>query len=522
MVTFLLAIPAGAGAAPLNDDFADRLPIQLGIGDTRSNSGATIEPEEQLTENDPDGLGCDLDGNAAADGIEMYGTLWWEFIGNGSTVTVSTQQSNFDTVVAVYEVESGGFLKCNDDIQPRDPTREELAPRLTSEVRIDTVAGRAYAVQVGGCFPPEACYKTTTGSVVLRVSPTPGNDDRGSAMPIGAGAPVTVTNTGATEELGETLTCGEHHLYGKTVWFRYTAPAIGTAAFSTAGFDTVLAVYRGNSITPLGCNDDAIDGQTGGSRLPTIQPAGAPIDVTPGDYLIQVGGYYDSGFEVVAARNGPFAVQVEFTPDTDLDNDGASAGIDCNETDPSVRPGANEVLNNDIDEDCNGEKAFDEDGDGYWRNVDCRDDRAAINPGAREIRGNNVDENCDKRKPDLRAMGSEVLMEFRVSPTRPYTWVKAFSISRVPAGSRVEIHCRGRGCPFRKKRHRVAQKRGELVLRGGYRVKAGTVLSVLVIREGMVGRRVNFRIRRFRAPTSDSYCLDPKGHRRTCPPSKSR
>ncbi|HEV2790230.1 MAG TPA: putative metal-binding motif-containing protein, partial [Solirubrobacterales bacterium] len=431
-------------------------------------------------------------------------------------ITVSTLHSNFDTVLAVYEVEGGQLLKCNDDIQPRDPTREELESRVSSEVRINTIAGRAYAVQVGGCFPQEACYKTTSGSITLRVSSPPGNDDRSSAAPIAAGAPVTVTNTGATEEPGETLSCAGH-LYGKTVWFRYTALAVGTVAFSAAGFDTVLAVYRGSSITPLGCNDDAIDGQTGGSRIPTIQPAGAPIEVTPGDYLIQVGGYYDKGFDIVAARNGPFAVQVEFTPDTDLDNDGVNSALDCDEVNSSVRPGAPEVENNDLDEDCNGEKAYDQDADGFRRGVDCRDDLSAINPGAREIRGNRIDENCDTRTPDLRPLGAKVVLEGRHFDGRdPHTWVRAFSISDIPAGTLVKISCRGDGCPFKKKRHLVKQGRGTLVLRAGFRVEVGTVLSLVMTRPETIGLRQDFRIRRAKRPVPTSHCLDPRGHRRPC------
>ena len=264
----VLCCARAASAAPLNDDYADRLPIQLGVADTRSNTGATVEADERLTAEDPDGFGCDKQGEPATDGFQMDGTMWWEFTGNGGPITVSTLGSNFDTVMGVYEVDGEEMVACNDDIQPLDPTRSNLQFRVSSEVLIDSVAGRHYAVQVGGCIPAEECWDKTSGNVTLRVSPTPVNDDRADATTIGSGVPVAMTNTGATLEPGETTTCAiegtqETHQYGKTVWFRYVAPRVGTAAFSAAGFDTVIAVYRGSATTPLGCNDDAVDGQFG-------------------------------------------------------------------------------------------------------------------------------------------------------------------------------------------------------------------------------------------------------------------
>jgi Ig-like domain-containing protein len=58
-------------------------------------------------------------------------------------------------------------------------------------------------------------------------------------------------NRGATKEPGEPNHAGNPG--GKSVWFRWTPPVSGIATISTAGstFDTLLAVYRGSSVSNL-------------------------------------------------------------------------------------------------------------------------------------------------------------------------------------------------------------------------------------------------------------------------------
>ena len=91
--------------------------------------------------------------------------------------------------------------------------------------------------------------------------------------------------------------------------------------------------------------------------------------------------------------------QVVVVYDGDEDGDGVTlCGGDCDDDDPDVFPGAEEVCDG-LDNDCDGVVAddeVDEDGDGWSTcDGDCDDADAGANPDAEEICDNAVDEDCD-------------------------------------------------------------------------------------------------------------------------------
>jgi len=102
--------------------------------------------------------------------------------------------------------------------------------------------------------------------------------------------------------------------------------------------------------------------------------------------------------------------------DTDQDGDGYPAGVDCDDRNEAVNPGATEVCNDGIDNDCDGltdlddttcYSCTDQDGDGYYVEggncgpQDCQDGNPAIHPGVAEVCHDGIDNDCDGLADDL-------------------------------------------------------------------------------------------------------------------------
>ena len=460
----LLASSETAVAAPGSNAIAGAAPLLFSVPGGGSTAGFTTEGGEPL-------------------GCPMVATAWWRIAGNGRTITLSTNGSTFDTVLAVYNQgtgapANGNRIACNDDF--------DLGQ--TSQASFASQRGVSYLVQVGG--------STGTGTVALTAtSERAPNDDRANAQPLVTGIPTTGDNHGATSELDELLSCGTAP-YAATTWYRWTAPAIGDAVFSASATfeDTVLTVYRDGAV--VACNDDA--GAPPG-------PSQVRARVAPGDYLLQIG---HKGADGPGTLESPVTAGVTFAVDNDLDNDGELASTDCNDADPSIRHAVVDVPEDGIDQDCDGVDAInlDRDADGFPRPGDCNDADAKIHPLARDIPGNKLDEDCKDGPAPYPRLASTV-RSFALFPPFRFT---TLSVVNAVAGSRIELRCSGARCFARKAITVRKSSRFVSVLRyvKRARLRRGAVAQVRITKAGHVGfvRRITVR-GGTRAPKIEDLCL---------------
>lgn len=126
--------PRGPKPQPIaNDTPETALPLAIGESVTINNAGAAPEPEAPCLVEVPD-IG-DVE-------VPISFTAWWTFAGTGGDVTVSTAGSDFDTVVAVYQLVDGALAQvaCVDDLEDS----------LQAVVTVSTVADATYYIQAGG------------------------------------------------------------------------------------------------------------------------------------------------------------------------------------------------------------------------------------------------------------------------------------------------------------------------------------------------------------------------------------
>ena len=198
----------------------------------------------------------------------------------------------------------------------------------------------------------------------------------------------------------------------------------------------------------------------------------------------------------------------------DRDGDGVLAPGDCNDLDAGIAPGAFDVPENGVDENCDRADTIvrDRDRDGLEPPLDCDDANAAIRPGTEEIPGNLVDEDCSGGSAPFPKVSAAVLLAVQLFP--PKTRLVSLTVADLEGGERIDVACRGRGCPFASTSARAAADAESFVLRKQLRKRKlakGARLTVTVTRLDGVAKVVVLTMRSGKAPSRKQQCVAPPG-----------
>lgn len=291
---------------PSNDRYTNRFRLYGTYAtDISANGKATVEANE---------LGYISSAVTLAQSPNAKSVWWeWQSPANGRLV-VDTIGSDFDTLLAVYKGESN-FFGSGSDIKliTWDDNSGPPEASFTDICSLGVIPGRTYKIQVMGNG------SDGYGKVVVNLNfyQGPQNDMFANRIILPSTDSLTVqgNNFNASSEDNEPVHCGLNN--GKSVWWSWTAPQTGVAQISTFGsdFDTLLAVYTGNSISTLTMvatnNDDPLNGG--------ITSAVSFEAIKGTTYHIAVDGFkYGDDYDSVDSGNIVLSISQVVAPDNDL------------------------------------------------------------------------------------------------------------------------------------------------------------------------------------------------------------
>lgn len=253
-----------------NDFFADAAAITGALPQTLYGSNAAATREAGEPEHAGNGGGS---------------SIWWSLVPSFSgRITIDTQGSDFDTLLAVYQ----GDLP----VLTRLAENDDAGSNLISRVDVDVTVDEPIYIAVDG-------YNGDSGTVRLNLAQAnpPVNDALADAVPL-VGMPVSAagTNRNATRQPGEPVHLGNP--VGGSVWWRWTSPVSEEIRIETTGsnFDTILAVYKSSTdIGVIQTSDLVLEAGNDDVDYPAgIFTSEVKFSAQAGEvYYIAVDGYYN-------------------------------------------------------------------------------------------------------------------------------------------------------------------------------------------------------------------------------------
>ncbi|MCJ8345537.1 hypothetical protein MJH12_08350, partial [bacterium] len=232
---------------PDNDNF-DSATLLAGLSDTVSANNTLASTEV---------------GEPSHDQLQTENSLWWKISPTQNVyLEFKTSGSEFDTILSVY---TGSQINELTTIASNDQSVNSSSLITDSSlVRFHAQGGKTYFIAVSGMEDEIGQITLNYRSVIAQV---PNNDHFAEAL-------VLTTSSGQSSVgiLDATTEAGEpDHLFlspQRTVWYKWEVPQSMLASLDTSGtgFNTIMSVYNGHSLTSLvelASNDDGfLDGSS--------------------------------------------------------------------------------------------------------------------------------------------------------------------------------------------------------------------------------------------------------------------
>jgi len=228
-------------------------------------------------------------------------SVWYRYTPVASGILhVDTQDSNYDTVVAIWTGSAGNLseVACNDDSNSTTQSWVETSITPSTVYYIEVMS---YGAPGGGNLNLNVDFASSIS-----------NNDFNTPIVITSLPYSTTQDTRAATQASDDPDLTQcNRLAGMaSVWYRYTPATSVTLQLDTEGsdYDTMLAVWSGTrgNLTPVGCNDDvgSVNGNWDMTSILTVSlSAGIP-------YYIEVSNY--NGF---IDANGASLTAQEHKPD---------------------------------------------------------------------------------------------------------------------------------------------------------------------------------------------------------------
>ncbi len=225
---------SGSGAFTLTRTCTSPIPNDLCTGALPVNCGVTIAGNTSTAT--PDAV-------PVCNGVNLSSApgLWYTFVGNGGTATVSLCGSSYDTELGIFTgtCSSLNCVTANDDFCG-----------LQSQVTFATTLGTTYYVLVTG-------FSSGSGAFTLNYSSTPSNDLCTGAITINCGQ--TLSGNTACATIDNVAFCGTTLNTAPGVWYTFVGDG-STVTMSLCGssYDTKIGAFRGScgALTCVAGNDD--------------------------------------------------------------------------------------------------------------------------------------------------------------------------------------------------------------------------------------------------------------------------